>query len=215
MTKEDKKQPPAEFDADACRASVEADARDYVQKNGWQAVVFASDGDRLAPIWEGQKVHPERHEAVATAEKYVEAYVAQQAKIFELRSGRRASLGPDLSKVLSELDEIKVQASALSSRKKAKNDELERLVREAEEPEVSIEFQESLGYHMLTVVQGGEVTKIDDRQQELALEPDEVTPFGDSANEAEGAESAGGSFPDPSNLNWPDDEDDGGPFDGE
>lgn len=195
------------FDAEAARANYLASCRDYVEKNGYQAVAYdqadgQAEGDPGFPVWQGSRVHQTDTDAITAAEKWCEAKVAQLGKIDELRRRRRRVLGPELGALLAKFDEIDSEHKALGRSKKAIQDKVRATVREAESPDVRLDFMEAIGSWTLEVIQGGKSTTIDTRQQTLELGE------GDDDGDSEDPERSEGGDPedrpglDPTDVHW-------------
>lgn len=211
----------APFDEAAERAKYLASARDFVERNGYQAVAMDQSTGEGIPVWTGSRVHSQEHEAVVAANKWIAAKVAQAAKVHELRRRRRPVLGPQLSQLMARFDELDQEGKAIARQKKALQDRVRSTVREAESPDVRIDYYEGTGDYVLEVIEGGKTERIDDRQQTLDLgdgDGDGDEPEAEaSANDTNPSDGDGESSADPEDrpgmdpnaVSWPSEDGDG------
>jgi len=187
-----------QFDPHAIRDRFRATARDFIEKDGYQAYVEEHDSDGVpTEAWEGMHCHPKEDEAIAAGQAWINAKVAQLGKVDELRRRRRRAIGPKLAKSMGELDVLEADRKTIAAAIKSTKDNHRTWIREAESPSVEIEFSERTSTFTLTVLEGGK--SYDSRQQSLPGVDDEAEPVDGDGPIDETPESHG---MDPNAVEW-------------
>ena len=190
------------FDLEGERAKYRAAAREVVDGNGFEAIVYEVRGELERDIWVGQRQRPEEHEALEVAGRYVDALVDKALRTHVLKRERQDALPGRLNANMARLDELAEERKDISSEIKRLESRNRTLIREAQYPHVDFSFSESIGSYTLTEIEEGKEVE-DDRQQELDLDADDDA--GDDAEvEAGDAASDEDAAPDADSETAPD-----------
>ena len=103
------------FDLEGERAKYRAAAREVVDGNGFEAIVYEVRGELERDIWVGQRQRPEEHEALEVAGRYVDALVDKALRTHVLKRERQDALPGRLNANMARLDALAEERKDISS----------------------------------------------------------------------------------------------------